>query len=93
MPIDFSILNALAVEIGENRLLEMAKAYVAYVEDKRAGISPAHWKHIAPGAPRKMATFQDDYDYLNTSLDQLKIDPVAKHLDFLELSQTSPSGR
>jgi hypothetical protein len=85
MPIDFSILNALAVEIGENRLLEMAKAYVAYVEDKRAGVSPAHWKNIAPGAPRKVATFQDDYN--------LEIDPLAKHLDFLELSQTSPSGR
>ncbi len=38
--VDFSLLNALAAEIGEQRLLEMAKAYVVYVEEKRSGIPP-----------------------------------------------------
>lgn len=37
---DFSILNALAVEIGEQRVLEISMAYVKYVETKRSGIAP-----------------------------------------------------
>jgi hypothetical protein len=37
---DFSILNALAVELGEQRVLEMSMAYVKYVDTKRSGITP-----------------------------------------------------
>lgn len=37
---DFSILNALAAEIGEQRVLEMSMAYTKYVEMKRSGIAP-----------------------------------------------------
>ena len=37
---DFSMMNAIASEIGEKRLFEMAKAYIMYVEDKRSGIAP-----------------------------------------------------
>jgi hypothetical protein len=44
--VDFSLMNALAAEIGENRVLEMAHAYIAYVEAKRGGISPPSFRQI-----------------------------------------------
>ena len=37
---DFSLMNAIAAEIGEQRLIDMAKAYIMYVEDKHSGIPP-----------------------------------------------------
>lgn len=37
---NFSILNALAAEIGEKRVLQMATAYIKYVQVKRDGIAP-----------------------------------------------------
>lgn len=54
---NFSILNALAAEIGEKRVLQMATAYIKYVEAKRDG--------IAPPAPIKRAQSQKSLESLS----------------------------
>lgn len=63
---DFLLLNALAAEIGEERLLSMAKAYISYVEEKKSGIrptlktwSPAEFQEplISPIVAPKINTF------------------------------------
>ena len=40
---DISILSALASRIGEKAVVEMAQAYIAIVNDRRAGIEPPAW--------------------------------------------------
>jgi len=54
---NFSIMNALAAEIGEKRVLQMATAYIKYVQLKRDG--------IAPWAPIKRAQSQKSLESLS----------------------------
>jgi hypothetical protein len=44
--VDFKILNELAARLGEDTMLEMAKAYIASVNERRAGIPPPAWENI-----------------------------------------------
>ena len=45
MSIDISILNALAAQLGEETVLQMTKAYITTVMDRRRGIAPADWQN------------------------------------------------
>jgi len=89
---DFSILNALAVELGEQRVLEMSMAYVKYVETKRSGIAPSipGWggerRAISPLVTR---TFDvDDFTVPGAPLKKGLLERAnlisPKRLDFLE---------
>ena len=40
-----SILNALAAQLGEETVLQMAKAYITTVTERRRGIAPAEWQN------------------------------------------------
>ena len=44
--VDFKILNELAARLGEDTMLEMAKAYILSVNERRAGIPPPAWNSI-----------------------------------------------
>lgn len=88
---DFSILNALAVELGEQRVLEMSMAYVKYVDTKRSGITPLipGWGgERRPISPLVTRTFDvDDFIVPGAPMKSLLeranlISP--KRLDFLE---------
>jgi hypothetical protein len=39
----FAPLNALASQLGEEAVVAMARAYIQYVAEKRAGIPPKDW--------------------------------------------------
>lgn len=54
---NFSILNALAAEIGEKRVLQMANAYIKHIQMKRDG--------IAPWAPRKRVSRQNSLESIS----------------------------
>ena len=45
MSIDISILNALAAQLGEETVLQMVKAYITTVMDRRRGIAPPEWEN------------------------------------------------
>jgi hypothetical protein len=42
----FAPLNALAAQLGEETVLAMARSYIQYVAEKRAGIPPKDWLPI-----------------------------------------------
>jgi hypothetical protein len=46
MSIDFSPLNALAAQLGEETVLAMARAYIDSIFERRAGIAPESWMHM-----------------------------------------------
>ena len=45
---DHSPLNALAAELGEETVLQMAISYINAIMDRRAGIVPASWSPVTP---------------------------------------------
>lgn len=42
----FSLLNSLAAEVGEDRVMTMCQEYLASVREKRAGIAPPAWRPL-----------------------------------------------
>jgi hypothetical protein len=53
MSIDHSPLNALAAELGEETVLQMAISYINMITERRAGIAPADWSPIISTPPRR----------------------------------------
>ena len=52
MSIDHSPLNALAAELGEETVLQMAISYINMITERRAGIAPADWSPVISTPPR-----------------------------------------
>ena len=46
MSADHSLLNALAAELGEEAVLQMAISYINAVRERREGIAPAAWSVV-----------------------------------------------
>lgn len=49
----FSMLNAIAAEVGESRMVLMCEEYLAHVREKRAGIPPPSWKDSVAASETK----------------------------------------
>ena len=50
---DHSHLNALAAQLGEETVLQMAISYINMVMERRAGIAPASWNPVISTPPRR----------------------------------------
>jgi hypothetical protein len=57
MSIDHSPLNALAAELGEETVLQMAISYINMITERRAGIAPADWSPVISTPPRVRREF------------------------------------
>jgi hypothetical protein len=53
MSIDHSPLNALAAELGEETVLQMAISYINMITERRAGIAPTSWSPVISTPPRR----------------------------------------
>lgn len=60
----FSMLNAIAAEVGESRMILMCEEYLAHVREKRAGILPPSWNDAVTASliHRTTAASQKQYE-------------------------------
>ena len=79
MSIDHSPLNALAAQLGEETVLQMAISYINMIMERRAGIAPASWSPAISTPPRRVRR-----EFPLPALIRRTMAATADHLDDLE---------